>query len=260
MSDVNSIAYNIYEMLDFTSIQMLNRTIIIAHRGASLAYRENSIEAFETAISIGADAIEFDVRRTGDGILIIHHDPELFETGLTISDSQYTDLEKQCNYQNFHLPTLEETLKLCSGKIALDIELKETGYEKDVVSQVFKYYHPANVIFKSFIDTSVHKIKTIAPQSLTCLLLGIDDPIPLKKRIGELFPVSRLKNCQVDFVSPNWKLLKFRFLNRMKTANMPVIVWTVDDIHLAKKLMSQDVAAIITNTPEKLLSINEDSI
>ena len=47
---------------------------IIAHRGASQEYPENTLKAFARAIEIGVDAIETDVLRTADGILILHHD------------------------------------------------------------------------------------------------------------------------------------------------------------------------------------------
>ena len=52
----------------------MRKTMIIAHRGASSLARENTIESFKKAIEIGVDMIEFDVRRTRDQALIVHHD------------------------------------------------------------------------------------------------------------------------------------------------------------------------------------------
>jgi glycerophosphoryl diester phosphodiesterase len=49
---------------------------IIAHRGDHSVEPENSLAAFEAAVNAGADMIEFDVRRLGDGTLVVHHDPE----------------------------------------------------------------------------------------------------------------------------------------------------------------------------------------
>jgi glycerophosphoryl diester phosphodiesterase len=49
-------------------------TVVIAHRGASRAYPENTIAAFRAAVALGADGVEFDVRATADGHLAIHHD------------------------------------------------------------------------------------------------------------------------------------------------------------------------------------------
>lgn len=50
---------------------------IIAHRGYSAAYRENSAAAWQGAIAAGAEIIEVDVRRTADGALVCAHDPDL---------------------------------------------------------------------------------------------------------------------------------------------------------------------------------------
>ena len=52
---------------------------MIAHRGASRAERENTIAAFARAAAMGADAVELDVRRSRDGVLVVHHDPHVAE-------------------------------------------------------------------------------------------------------------------------------------------------------------------------------------
>jgi glycerophosphoryl diester phosphodiesterase len=80
-------------------------TQIVAHRGASREAPENTLAAFAKAIEIGADMIEFDLRRAPDGRLVISHDP-VRGAGLD-------------------LPTFEDTLRLTRGRIKLDVELKE---------------------------------------------------------------------------------------------------------------------------------------
>ena len=52
------------------------RPVVIAHRGASHYYHENTMEAFEAAVDMSAEMIEFDVRRTFDGVLVVHHDSD----------------------------------------------------------------------------------------------------------------------------------------------------------------------------------------
>ena len=56
-------------------------TLIAAHRGASAIAPENTLEAFEAAIAVGADMVEFDVRSTADGVLVVTHDPLVLEFG-----------------------------------------------------------------------------------------------------------------------------------------------------------------------------------
>ena len=54
--------------------------MVVAHRGASIEQPENTIEAFEAAIDLGADAVEFDVRMTADGHAVVMHDPDVSRT------------------------------------------------------------------------------------------------------------------------------------------------------------------------------------
>jgi glycerophosphoryl diester phosphodiesterase len=75
---------------------------VIAHRGASWDLPENSLPAFERAIEIGADYVEFDVRADRDGRLVVAHDPP----------------------RRRGLPTLEEVLDVCRGRIGTMVELK----------------------------------------------------------------------------------------------------------------------------------------
>ena len=51
--------------------------LVYGHRGASAAAPENTIEAYVLARDQGADGVEIDVRRSADGILVLHHDPDL---------------------------------------------------------------------------------------------------------------------------------------------------------------------------------------
>ncbi len=73
---------------------------VIAHRGASAAAAENTIEAFALAAELGADGVELDARRTADGQVVVHHDAHLPD-GRVIVDLSAADLPA-------HVPTLAE--------------------------------------------------------------------------------------------------------------------------------------------------------
>ena len=88
---------------------------VIAHRGASRAERENTLEAFRRAGLMGADAVELDVRRTADGAMAIHHDASLSD-GRVICELQSVDLPA-------HIPMLSAALDACEG-MWVNIEIK----------------------------------------------------------------------------------------------------------------------------------------
>ena len=78
---------------------------VIAHRGASgLVDVENTLEAFEKAVEIKADMVEFDVRKTKDNVLIVFHDKNFQD--VPIGWLTYEEMEKRANAQGFHVPLL----------------------------------------------------------------------------------------------------------------------------------------------------------
>ena len=97
-------------------------TAIIAHRGASRAQRENTLAAFRAARVFGADAVELDVRRTRDGVLVVHHDPYVVPVTAVI-DQDVESLPA-------HIPRLDAALDACTG-MWVNVEIKNDSGEPD---------------------------------------------------------------------------------------------------------------------------------
>jgi len=99
-------------------------TLVVAHRGASRDFPENTIAAFEGAKAQNAAMIELDVRRTADGVLVVHHDPSMPD-GSTICSSDAKNLPDS-------VPTLTDAIVACAP-VAVNVEIKnspgEAGYD-----------------------------------------------------------------------------------------------------------------------------------
>jgi len=229
----------------------LKTKTIIAHRGASALVKfENTMEAFNKAIELGAPVMEFDVRITKDNIMISYHDDSI-SNGKKIRDLTYEEIQVHANSKGFSIPKVEEILKISRDRIMLDIELKEAGYEKEVIKLVKKYLRYDEFVMKSFLDEVIITIKKIDANIRTGLLLGIGNTnIISLTRISELFPLFRILKTRPDFISPNYNLLKFGFISRMKLLNLPIWVWTVNDEKLMKNLFSKGINGIITDRPD----------
>ncbi len=229
---------------------------IIAHRGktASVA-SENTIEAFKKAIEIGVPQIEFDVRMSQDGYLISYHD--LTIDNIKVGDLPYHQLQAIACSKGFEIPLFEDILKLCRDRIALDIELKEEGYEEQIVALTAKYLNYADFVIKSFNDASVQKIKDLDPKIEVGLLLGkVTGKFPLLSILAQFFPEYRIFKTGANFVAPHYTLLKLGFLWRMKLLDIAVYVWTVnDERQLCKLIRNKYIAAIVTDKPELALKI-----
>ena len=232
---------------------------MIGHRGCGGTKFSNTIEAFLKAAQLGAEMIEFDVRRSQDGVLIVHHDSDVF--GSFVSENSCADLKRIALAEGLVLSTLEETLIALRGKVQLDVELKESGYEKDVVNLVLKYFSTSEFIMKSFHDESVLAIKKSFPDVSAGLLIGTNDELTfdahvkslrkLKRKYHEIFPWKRVKNCRADFISPDRRLLFLGMLRSAARRRIPVLVWTVNDRRTMVALRKTGlVSGIITDLPE----------
>ncbi len=231
------------------------RTAIIAHRGASkLAGTDNTIESFQLAISLGADYVEMDVRQTKDKRLIVFHDDTIDSTPIRFLT--FEELNAKAKDKGFQVPLFEDVLKLCQGKIKLDIELKETGYEFKVLSLIKKYFSYDAFMIKSFLDTAVKKVELLDKKVNTGLLLGYKKA-DIKRRINEFLPNRRLSLLDVDFVSPHYKLVTWDYMLRMRLGGKKIYVWTVNDEAIMKKLLKKKVDGIITDVPDKAIAIRD---
>ncbi len=234
--------------------------LIIAHRGASSDAKENTIESFKKAMLLGADMLEFDVRRTKDNVLIVYHD-EMIQ-GDSVKDLTYGAISQTARNQGFDIPTVEEVLKWARGKIKLDVELKEEGYEKEIVELVLGYFEEDRFVMTSFNDASLAVIKERYPDIKAGLILGRKIPSThIRTRFQELFPMKRCKDAKADFLVGHLKLLRAGFLERARRNHLPVFVWTVNDEETIWKLLhDRRVYAIITDKPDLAVSLRKKAL
>lgn len=227
------------------------KTELVAHRGASyLANHENTIEAFQLALDMHADCIEFDIRQTLDKIPIVFHDEQI--NGTPVNTITYKQLSTITEALGYHVPTVEEVLTLCRGKVRLLIELKEAGYEKRIITLVNSMYDYKEYAMQSFLDIVVRRIKKIDSNICTGLLLG-QRHVDFRTHFNEFFPIRRLTACHADFVSAYYKFATPDFVYRMHHSNIPVYVWTVDQPRIQSHFLALNVDGIITNRPESAI-------
>ncbi len=125
--------------------------LIIAHRGDLKHAPENTLAAFKVAIEKGADAIEFDVHRSHDGALVVHHDHSLERTtngrgqigDHTLEELRLLDAGSWFDpvFNSEGIPTLAEVLQLGQGKTRFEIELRHATlpFLKAVIDEIKSY-------------------------------------------------------------------------------------------------------------------------
>jgi glycerophosphoryl diester phosphodiesterase len=222
------------------------KKLIIAHRGASAYARGNTIASYLKAIDMGADMIEFDVRKTADDVLIAYHD-ECIGNG-PIGRLTFNEIGKAARIMGFKIPVLEEILKLACGQIGLDIELKESGYEEEVIGLAGRYLTEEEYIITSSHEASLRNVKMVNPKVLAGLILSGDNDSDAR-----MIP-------EADILIPNSGLLsKKTFLEKAQKENKPFIAWTLNDEEEIRTFLQKDeIKGIITDKPDVAVLIRKD--
>ena len=134
-----------------------NYVFVIAHRGDWRNFPENSLEAIESVIKMGVDIVELDVHRTADGELVVCHDKTIDRTTngkgkiseLTLDYIRTRNLRAGHKIvTRFKMPTLEEALDVCKGRILINID-KGINYYDQIMDMLVKRNMVDQVIIKS---------------------------------------------------------------------------------------------------------------
>lgn len=192
----------------------------ISHRGAHQTLPENSIPAFLRAIELGADAIELDVHGTRDGVVLVHHDPDVYAPGepkRRIADLSASDIGRYSLAQGIAIPTLEGVLDAVGDRARVYIEIKAPSIEPLVVRCVRE--SNATCAVHSFDHRIVKTVKSIFPAIRTGVL-----------QVGRLIdPVAALVAAGAQDLWQEVSFIDEELVERAHEANGRVIAWTSND-------------------------------
>ena len=218
----------------------MKRILNIAHRGFTRQFPDNTLEAFEAAIQIPADGIECDVHETFDNHFVIFHDREI--EGRDIRQMQLDEVAGVRLEGKYCIPTLEQTLELCRGKILLNIEIKRVSSLDRFLELVRAQLQPEEVVFSSFNRDIVIELARLAPEIQRGILSAfeIDDPVELAKSASSEMVVAR-------FPSVNTELAR-----QARDADLMLFVWGCTDMTEVRSALSMDIYGVITDFPDEV--------
>ncbi len=234
-----------------------NVTVLIsAHRGGFAVDGVPAVERYRRAIELGVDFVEFDVRKTRDGAMVIFHDDHT-PSGREVRGLTHRELAEELGPEAM---TLDELLDVAAGRVGLHLDLKETGYEAEVVRTALDRSPVDRLVITSG-DQAIRTIKEQFPHVRAGLSIGeeIDRLAPwmkLRVRLSELFPRGRLERSHADFVAVNQQLAGLTVLGYCARHGMDAWVWTVDDERgIARFLADPRVKTLITNRPDVAMGV-----
>lgn len=233
--------------------------VIIAHRGASGVAPENTRPAIEEAIRMGAKVIEFDVRETSDGVLVLFHDEELERlTGRQgkfaslaweeLKESDVGSWFKKGDFAGEKLLLFADAVKLCLEHGVTPLIEHKTGKAGDYAAVLKELDAVDSVIVQSFNWEFLEELK----KQLPSLVIGALGSKPLdEERMGYL-----------DQLKPEWVGWNFNDLTEerfaeLKASGFSIAVWTVNDAAEAEKWIRQGIDGLITDYPDTMLLLLE---
>lgn len=226
--------------------------LLVAHRAGAALVGDDPLAGVRHLVAIGADMVEIDVRTTRDGVLIVHHDATLDDVPI-----RNTDYSMLATLGKGRLALLEELLDAAAGRLALDVELKEPGYEASVLAALRVGANSERVVVTSFCDAAVAEFKRLEPSIATGLIVG--GRAMLRRPLQDVFPFRRLAACRADFLAPARVLLSTGLARRAQRRGVRLLVWTVNDPEeVARYLGDPRVLGVVTDSAELLADLRGD--
>jgi glycerophosphoryl diester phosphodiesterase len=242
--------------------------LVVAHRGSSATHAENTLEAFDAAVTASADAVEFDVRLTADGHPVVLHDATVDRTTNGTGPVRAMTLDEVARLHvgdGSSIPTLVQTLRLLSGRVGIDIEIKNIPGEPDfdadrerVVEATLHALHATGfvgpVLVSSFNPLSIAKVREAEPGLATGLLTTADVEaeaamsFALAQGHGWVLPsAERLVGAGESLAS------------HAHGVGMRLGTWIVDDPAVGIELMRAGLDAVATNDPSPLVRARHEA-
>ena len=221
------------------------------HRGDTSIFLENTIEAFQSAVSLGYQYLETDLRETSDGKIITFHDPNLKRiTGanITISETKFSDIRMRRLPSRETIPTIDELLEEFPDSF-INMDLKVNQIEEKVLKKINSHNALERVCLGSFNSKTIKKINSLEPKILTSM--GISQVIMYKffqkKNLSKLIQIPT-----------HWKGIKVitkKFIDRLHNDGLKVHVWTINKEKEMQSLIDLGVDGIMTDNASGLIKV-----
>jgi glycerophosphoryl diester phosphodiesterase len=249
--------------------------LIIGHRGASAVAPENTIVAFERALTAGADGLEFDVRLARDGVPVVIHDADLRRTGLTqakvreLSSAELAGMNvgrwfnrknpavANPDYESATVPLLRSVFEFVQNNTSiLYVELKCEAVERQhlahaVVQLLHEYRLRHRVVVEGFDLESIAEVKRQDPEVRTAALF---EPKLSRPLLSTRNVIREAAAVGAEEIALHHSLVTKGRTAAIRQGGMEAVVWTVDKPVWVDRASRYGLRAVITNDPARLLA------
>jgi glycerophosphoryl diester phosphodiesterase len=227
---------------------------VIAHRGFSGLFPENTRPSFQAALQMKVDSIEFDVRLLKDGMPVVIHDSTVDRTtdGTGKVEDMVLDQVKQLDAGSWFAPsfggirvlTLAETLDLLAGRVRLNIHIKTQDHDrKAIVSSVLSEIKERRLMGNAYLasdEATLIRARVDEPELALCNLTTEPLGTYIRRSLSLGCRILQPPNAGVEEAHEN---------------SMEVNPFYADDPTEMTRLVAAGVDGILTNYPDRLLRL-----
>lgn len=223
---------------------------VVGHRGAPREEPENTLASFRRAIDIGVDWIEFDLRKTKDGVLVVIHDDGVDRTtngrGL-VRHMTFGELQELDAGNGQKIPSLQQVIDLSRDRVKMDMEIKEGGIEADVASAIEGNHITAQCMVSSFMLRAIMKTRELNDRIMTAAILDKMPPEDLLDRF--------IREIGADAVMLGTRIVSPAFFADLRRNGIKIGIWNTDTPDQIEKYAAMRPDYLCSNYPDRLVRL-----
>ena len=234
--------------------------VAIAHRGGASDWPENSLAAFQHAVSLGYRYLETDVHVTADGVLVAFHDSELdrvTDGSGRIEELRWDEVAQVQLGADQRIITFDELMSALP-QARVNIDPKSDAAVEPLAAALERHDALDRVCVGSFSDARLARLHARFGERI-CLSMGPRETLRLRLSSWGL-PLRRFRaRCaQVPIRQSGVPIVDGRFVRRAHQLGLKVHVWTIDEPATMHRLLDLGVDGIMTDRPEALASVFDE--
>ena len=224
-----------------------DRPLVYAHRGGAALRPENTIDAFDHGLSVGADGLELDVHLSRDGVVVVHHDETLERT---------TDARGP-----IAAFTADELARVDAGywfrdpRLIIELKVNDQELAARTIEEVRAADAVSRVALGSFGWRVLRAARTIEPRIPTGAAREETRWALYRSWIGWPLGKTAYREFQVPERSGKTMIVSPRFVAHAHRAGLAVKVWTVNDAEDMRRLLGWGADALISDRPDLAVEV-----
>jgi len=272
---------------------------LYGHRGARALFPENTLIGFIEAVKAGVHALEMDVVISGDGLVVVSHEPWMNPVFCTRPDGKSVEKNSEDKYNLFEMDYEEIRTFDCGKKINPEFPLQKSFSEHkpllgEVITAVEEYtktnelpatdylieikseeghdgiFNPPPLQFVQLVLNEINKFnipKRIILQSFDARILNEIHRVSSQLKTGLL--VENNDSATVNLkrlvftptmYNPDFNLVTPELVRELHDQEIQIIPWTVNDAAEMKKIIGFGVDGIITDDPKTAITVLNKAI